>query len=162
MMIQLTTHSVRNKTTDPPQGYHVQITARSDTDLEPATILQKVSDASGAKYTAGGSAPAKPSGPPPPVKTKPLFAGVSGPTNPIIAARNANLKKKDDDEEESERARSLYAVYAVKVERSHHVAGDFGLPPAVFFSLSPPIHVHLNLVKFQTFLRPDTKRFLLL
>lgn len=88
---------MRNKTTNPPQGYHVQITARSDTDLEPATILQKVSDASGAKYTAGGSAPAKPSGPPPPVKTKPLFAGVSGPTNPIIAARNANLKKKDDD-----------------------------------------------------------------
>ena len=65
----------------------------------------------------------------------------------------------DDDEEESERARSLYAV---QVERSHHVAGDFGLPPAVFFSLSPPIHVHLNLVKFQTFLRPDTKRFPLL
>ena len=31
------------------------------------------------------------------MKTKPLFASASGPTNPIIAARNANLKKKDDD-----------------------------------------------------------------
>ncbi|KAK8070125.1 hypothetical protein PG994_006741 [Apiospora phragmitis] len=38
-------------------GYHVQITARSDTDLEPANILQKIADASGSKYTAGGSAP---------------------------------------------------------------------------------------------------------
>lgn len=73
--------------------------------------------------------------------------------------RTSTTTRKRASALERERARSLYAV---KVERSHHVAGDFGLPPAVFFSLSPPIHVHLNLVKFQTFLRPDTKRFPLL
>ncbi|KAH7039713.1 uncharacterized protein B0I36DRAFT_233945 [Microdochium trichocladiopsis] len=81
-------------------GYHVQITARSDADLEPATILQKVSDASGAKYTAGGSAPVTSGGAPPPVKSKPVFASATPGTisfNPLVAARNANLKKKDDD-----------------------------------------------------------------
>ncbi|KAK7757106.1 actin binding protein [Diatrype stigma] len=80
-------------------GYHVQITARSDTDLEPATILQKIADASGSKYTAGGSAPVKASGGPPPVKTKPVFASAGGTIsfNPIIAARNANLKNKNTD-----------------------------------------------------------------
>ncbi|PLB36720.1 putative actin binding protein [Aspergillus candidus] len=33
-------------------GYHVQITARSDGDLTPEGIIQKVGDASGAKYTS--------------------------------------------------------------------------------------------------------------
>ena len=36
-----------------PQGYHVQITARSDQDLSPEGIVQKVADASGAKYSTG-------------------------------------------------------------------------------------------------------------
>ncbi|KAI0172110.1 hypothetical protein GGR52DRAFT_573254 [Hypoxylon sp. FL1284] len=80
-------------------GYHVQITARSDTDLEPANILQKVSDASGAKYTAGGSAPVQSGGAPPPIKSKPVFSTTSSSSsfNPIVAARNASLKKTDDD-----------------------------------------------------------------
>ncbi|KAI1441801.1 hypothetical protein F5Y02DRAFT_398272 [Annulohypoxylon stygium] len=81
-------------------GYHVQITARSDVDLEPANILQKISDASGAKYTAGGSAPVKSGGAPPPVKSKPVFSTASTATisfNPIVAARNASLRKTDDD-----------------------------------------------------------------
>ncbi|OTB02514.1 hypothetical protein M426DRAFT_322607 [Hypoxylon sp. CI-4A] len=79
-------------------GYHVQITARSDTDLEPANILQKVSDASGAKYTAGGSAPIQTGGAPPPVKSKPVFSTTSSSSsNPIVAARNASLKKTGDD-----------------------------------------------------------------
>ncbi|RPA98035.1 hypothetical protein L873DRAFT_1790559 [Choiromyces venosus 120613-1] len=42
-------------------GYHVQITARSESDLSPESILQKVADASSAKYSAGSST----SGPPP-------------------------------------------------------------------------------------------------
>ncbi|KAG0637958.1 hypothetical protein HOY80DRAFT_907008 [Tuber brumale] len=42
-------------------GYHVQITARSESDLLPESILQRVADASGAKYSACGST----SGPPP-------------------------------------------------------------------------------------------------
>ncbi|KAI1467531.1 uncharacterized protein F4812DRAFT_400278 [Daldinia caldariorum] len=79
-------------------GYHVQITARSETDLEPANILQKVADASGAKYTAGGSAPVQTGGGPPPVKSKPVFSTTSSSSsNPIVAARNASLRKKDDD-----------------------------------------------------------------
>ncbi|KAI8629393.1 hypothetical protein F5Y19DRAFT_432612 [Xylariaceae sp. FL1651] len=82
-------------------GYHVQITARSSTDLEPTNILKKVADASGANYTAGGSAPMKSRGPPPAVKSKPVFAGSSGSTisfNPIIAARNASLRQKTNDD----------------------------------------------------------------
>ncbi|OQO04222.1 hypothetical protein B0A48_10832 [Cryoendolithus antarcticus] len=51
-------------------GYHVQVTARSDRDLTPDTIVQKVADASGSKYTGGGAAPAS-SGPRPPVASKP-------------------------------------------------------------------------------------------
>ncbi|KAI5862582.1 hypothetical protein GGS23DRAFT_83140 [Durotheca rogersii] len=80
-------------------GYHVQITARSDTDLEPANILQKIADASGAKYTAGGGAPIKTGGAPPPLKSKPVFATPSSSSsfNPIVAARNASLRKGGDD-----------------------------------------------------------------
>jgi hypothetical protein len=79
----------------------VQITARSDTDLEPTTILKKVADASGANYTAGGSAPVKAKGPPPAVRSKPVFAASSGGSisfNPIIAARNASLRQKTNDD----------------------------------------------------------------
>lgn len=54
------------------QGYHVQITARSDRDLSPESIIQKVSDASGSKYSGGGSVPAS-QHPPPPVSSKPAF-----------------------------------------------------------------------------------------
>ncbi|KAJ3556749.1 hypothetical protein NPX13_g10071 [Xylaria arbuscula] len=82
-------------------GYHVQITARTDADLEPTNILKKVADASGANYTAGGSAPVKPKGPPPAVKSKPVFAASSGATisfNPIVAARNASLRQKTGDD----------------------------------------------------------------
>ncbi|KAI1107598.1 hypothetical protein F4804DRAFT_296504 [Jackrogersella minutella] len=81
-------------------GYHVQITARSDVDLEPANILQKISDASGSKYTAGGSAPVKSGGAPPPVKSKPVFSTTSssaGSFNPIVAARNASLRNTNND-----------------------------------------------------------------
>lgn len=80
-------------------GYHVQITARSDTDIEPANILQKVADASGSKYTAGGSAPMKSSAAPPPVKSKPVFPTNSSSSisfNPLVAARNAQLRSNND------------------------------------------------------------------
>jgi hypothetical protein len=52
------------------QGYHVQVTARSDADLSPERIIQKVSDASGAKYSGG---PSVSSGPPPVAAKKPVF-----------------------------------------------------------------------------------------
>lgn len=55
-------------------GYHVQVTARSDRDLTPELIVQKVADASGSKYSGGGSLPsAGSSGPPPPLTSKPVL-----------------------------------------------------------------------------------------
>ncbi|EEA22282.1 actin binding protein [Talaromyces marneffei ATCC 18224] len=69
------------------QGYHVQITARSDRDLTPEGILQKVSDASGAKYSAT-DAPAPREPVKPPVATKPVFtASRSGGVAPPPGAR---------------------------------------------------------------------------
>jgi hypothetical protein len=81
-------------------GYHVQITARSDSDLAPEAIVKKVADASGAKYTAGGSAPLTSSGPPP-VAKKPVFTPTTSNTgssfNPLVAARNRRQENVDDD-----------------------------------------------------------------
>ncbi|CAK3889938.1 related to Drebrin F [Lecanosticta acicola] len=55
-------------------GYHVQVTARSDRDLTPELIVQKVADSSGSKYSGGGAAPAPTSsGPPPPIASKPVL-----------------------------------------------------------------------------------------
>ena len=56
-------------------GYHVQITARSDSDLSPDSIVQKVADASGSKYSGGGAASgsSSASGRPPPVASKPVM-----------------------------------------------------------------------------------------
>ncbi|PVI03704.1 hypothetical protein DM02DRAFT_612003 [Periconia macrospinosa] len=52
-------------------GYHVQVTARSEADLTPERIIQKVSDASGAKYSGGPNIPS--AGPPPVAAKKPVF-----------------------------------------------------------------------------------------
>ncbi|EXJ88156.1 hypothetical protein A1O1_05084 [Capronia coronata CBS 617.96] len=84
-------------------GYHVQITARSDQDLTPEGIIQKVADASGSKYSSSSAAP-----PPvaaatkPTVASKPVFTptqstGAGGGYNPL--ARNAVPKKADVDED---------------------------------------------------------------
>ncbi|KAK2624238.1 hypothetical protein QTJ16_006188 [Diplocarpon rosae] len=72
-------------------GYHVQVTARSDRDLTPEGIVQKVSDASGAKYSAG-SATLPNSSAPPPLASKPVFnptrsIGNSG-FNPLAGSRS--------------------------------------------------------------------------
>ncbi|KAL2840143.1 hypothetical protein BJY01DRAFT_218701 [Aspergillus pseudoustus] len=53
-------------------GYHVQITARSDADLTVEGIVQKVGDASGAKYTPTPDRTPAPA-PKPPVSSKPVF-----------------------------------------------------------------------------------------
>ncbi|CAJ2512962.1 Uu.00g010810.m01.CDS01 [Anthostomella pinea] len=103
-------------------GYHVQITARSDTDLEPANILQKISDASGAKYTAGGSAPVKAGGPPPAVKSNPVFSAPSSSSisfNPIVAARNASLRQKTNDDGWGEDAPPVSRSEIQKVESAY-------------------------------------------
>jgi hypothetical protein len=71
-------------------GYHVQITARSEGDLVPESIIQKVADASGAKYSAGLGAPT-PAPVRPPVASKPVFTPTSlnriALVAPTVAAR---------------------------------------------------------------------------
>jgi len=80
----------------------VQITARSDRDLTPESIVQKVADASGAKYSAGSAAPLSSSGPPPPAASKPAFnptrsTGTSG-FNPLASSRaRQNDSNVDED-----------------------------------------------------------------
>jgi len=85
-----------------PKGYHVQITARSERDLTPESIVQKVSDASGSKYS-GSSTPSN-SGPPPPVSSKPAFnptrsSGAAGAFNPL-ASRNRTGPSRDQNVDE--------------------------------------------------------------
>ncbi len=83
-----------------PKGYHVQVTARSDADLTPESIIQKVSDASGAKYSGGPNIPSG-GGPPPITAKKPLFTptqvggGGTG-FNPLGRSR-APAPKADED-----------------------------------------------------------------
>ncbi|KAF1992160.1 hypothetical protein K402DRAFT_443544 [Aulographum hederae CBS 113979] len=83
-------------------GYHVQVTARSDSDLTPEGIVQKVADASGSKYSGGG-APTS-GGPPPPVasKPKPVFTptrvgGGSSGFNPLGRSRGPQPSNDDAD-----------------------------------------------------------------
>ncbi|KAK4180428.1 putative Drebrin-like protein [Triangularia setosa] len=82
-------------------GYHVQITARSDADLEPEAIMQKVADASGAKYSAGSAPPPAAAAAPPPVAKKPVFTPTTSSPgtsfNPLVAARNRRQDDADDD-----------------------------------------------------------------
>lgn len=77
-------------------GYHVQITARSDRDLTPEGIIQKVADASGSNYSGSSSAPPPVAATKPVVASKPVFtptqsSGLSGGYNPI--ARNVAAKR---------------------------------------------------------------------
>ncbi|KAF7174110.1 hypothetical protein CNMCM5623_006450 [Aspergillus felis] len=55
------------------QNYHVQITARSEGDLTPEGIIQKVGDASGAKYTPERASPVTAVPKTPSVASKPAF-----------------------------------------------------------------------------------------
>lgn len=89
---------------DHSQGYHVQITARSDRDLTPESIVQKVSDASGSKYSGGGSLPSS-DGPPPPVSSKPAFTPTrssagGGDFNPLAGSRARSAVPKDTNVDE--------------------------------------------------------------
>ncbi|KAJ0416181.1 hypothetical protein BJY00DRAFT_291975 [Aspergillus carlsbadensis] len=82
-------------------GYHVQITARSDADLTVEGIVQKVSDASGAKYTPAPDRTPAP-GPKPPVSSKPVFTplrsgGISATS--AAAAKPLPIRVKSDDDD---------------------------------------------------------------
>lgn len=75
-------------------GYHVQVTARSERDLTPELIVQKVADASGSKYSGGGAIPPSAgSGPPPPLASKPVMPtksfGAAGGFQPLGARSRA-------------------------------------------------------------------------
>lgn len=77
-------------------GYHVQITARSDRDLTPEGIIQKVADASGSNYSGSSSGPPPVAATKPVVASKPVFtptqsSGMSGGYNPV--ARNVAAKR---------------------------------------------------------------------
>ncbi|KAL2797506.1 actin binding protein [Aspergillus keveii] len=82
-------------------GYHVQITARSDADLTVEGIVQKVSDASGAKYTPAPDRTPAP-GSKPPVSSKPVFTplrtgGIS--TTSAAAAKPLPVRVKSNDDD---------------------------------------------------------------
>ncbi|KAL4732836.1 hypothetical protein BDV11DRAFT_201250 [Aspergillus similis] len=81
-------------------GYHVQITARSEADLTVEGIIQKVGDASGAKYTQGLEKP-NASVPKPPVSSKPVFTPLRTGGISVNAAAAAPLplraKPNEDD-----------------------------------------------------------------
>ena len=81
-------------------GYHVQITARSDGDLEIDSIMKKVSDASGSKYSTTGSGYTASSAPPP-VKSKPVFTPTASSSgrlaDPLVAARSKRDENVDED-----------------------------------------------------------------
>lgn len=84
-------------------GYHVQITARSDRDLTPEGIIQKVADASGSKYSSSSTAPPPVAATKPVVASKPVFtptqsSGISSAYNP--AARNVGIKRDTNTDED--------------------------------------------------------------
>ena len=83
-------------------GYHVQITARSDRDLTPDAIIQKVADASGSKYSSSSAAPPPVAATKPTIASKPVFtptqsSGFSSGYNPV--ARNLPTKATNVDED---------------------------------------------------------------
>ena len=85
-------------------GYHVQITARSDRDLNPDAIIQKVADASGSRYSSStsGAAPPPVAATKPSIASKPVFnptqsSGFSSGYNPV--ARNLPPKDTNMDED---------------------------------------------------------------
>lgn len=81
-------------------GYHVQVTARSDRDLTPEVIVQKVADSSGSKYSGSGNVAAA-GGPPPPVASKPVLPtksfGGSGGFQPLGGRSRASATPGNTD-----------------------------------------------------------------
>ena len=122
---------------DKLQGYHVQITARSDKDLTPDVIIRKVSEASGSNYS-GASAPVTSgqAAPAPPVSSKPAFTptriggGGSSGFNPLAGTRPSSntMQTRNDDKDgwgddappvvrsELERVQSAYKPTKVNME----------------------------------------------
>lgn len=86
------------------KGYHVQVTARSERDLTPEGIVQKVADSSGSKYTAGVSSTSA-SNPAPVLSPKLAFTPTrsnrgTGGFNPLASSRTYSSTPKDDEVDE--------------------------------------------------------------
>ncbi|BDD59123.1 hypothetical protein MPDQ_005654 [Monascus purpureus] len=82
-------------------GYHVQVTARSDGDLTPEGIIQKVADSSGSKYSSGLEQHSTAAAPSPPTSSKPVFTptrttGGVKPPAPIPNMTKPMAFKQDD------------------------------------------------------------------
>lgn len=108
------------------KGYHVQVTARSDRDLSPEGIVQKVSDASGSKYSAGSSNFGN-NGPSPPISSKPAFtptrsSGGTSRFNPLAASRLESKTSNDahvDEDGWGEDAPPVTRTQLEKVQSSY-------------------------------------------
>lgn len=79
------------------------MTARSDSDLTPEKIIQKVADASGSKYSGGPSIPSS-GGPPPVAAKKPVFTptqvgGGSSGFNPLGSRSRVAAPRGDEDQD---------------------------------------------------------------
>ena len=103
------------------QSYHVQITARSDRDLTPDFIVQKVSNASGSKDSRG-LAPAN-SGPPPPVSSKPAFnptrsSAATGGFNPL-ASKSRVVPPRDENVDEDGWGQDAPQITRTQLEKVH-------------------------------------------
>ena len=108
------------------KGYHVQVTARSDRDLSPEGIVQKVADASGSKYSAsnfdlGSNSPSLP------ISSKPAFtptrsSGGTGGFNPLAKSRLASNISNDtivDEDGWGEDAPPVTRTQLEKVQSSY-------------------------------------------
>ena len=106
MWVSMLVTANRAQAADANQGYHVQVTARSDRDLTPESIVEKVSDASGSRYSGGGPAQSS-SGPPSQFASKPAFTPTrrvggsgDGGFNPLAGTRTHSYVPKDSNVDE--------------------------------------------------------------
>lgn len=79
------------------------MTARSDRDLTPEGIVQKVADASGAKYSAGSAPPPVSAATKPAVASKPAFTptrSTAGGFNPLASSRTRSSAPRDANVDE--------------------------------------------------------------
>ncbi|KAF2270420.1 hypothetical protein CC78DRAFT_506958 [Lojkania enalia] len=138
-------------------GYHVQVTARSDADLTPEKIVQKVADASGSKYSGGPAIPSA-SGPPPVGSKKPVFTptqvggGGSG-FNPLGRARAAAPSQNTDDDGWGADAPPVTRTQLEKVESAYKPTKvnmaelTSKMPEPSRFQTSPSQNSSLDVVK---------------
>ncbi|MCJ1378364.1 hypothetical protein MMC17_001462 [Xylographa soralifera] len=104
-------------------GYHVQVTARSDRDLTPEGIVQKVSDASGSKYSAGHDA-AVPTNPPPKVASKPAFmptrsSGGSTAFNPLGTTGSRSSTPRNESVDDDGWGQDAPQITRTQLEKVH-------------------------------------------